>query len=400
MPAITANSFRKLKPQAKLYKVRGENLEYAVHPSGRIAVTWVNRVNGRERRVKLYSSKQQPTKDQLTEINSLYQEELRALADGIDLDAKRKHEEGKLKFEAATANIKEEFGRLPEKFLLRGAARAYFEMFEREKKTSSTEAIYLRYIVRGYRKGRGVGEMIPSDIKRHHLQAILEDIKKDGKYRTANHVKKCLSRFWLWMSNHGYEGAPEPYVESREQARDLQAKAPDPRDRYFSEDEIKAILGEGCRRAVRFQAYTALRRGEVVTVKWSDVDDQGFAEIMVKGGRKHIHYLTPQALACAERDEGFFFRGIPESSHVNANSLSERALMRFREVGVENATGHDWRSTFFSWGEREGIRERILHVCLSHRKKGLTGIYGLHEYMDEKKEALQAWADYLDGLCK
>lgn len=393
MPVITANSFRKLKPDSKLYKVRGENLEYAVHPSGRVALTFVNRIDGKERRVKLYSSKLQPTKEQLKAINDAYQREARALVDGIDLDARKREAEQKAKIAAELADF--DFGRLPDEYLLIGAAREYFIEFDREKVTGSTEKIYLRYIVKGYGKGKGkgVGLLQPEQVKRHHLQAILDDIKKAGKYRTANHVKKCMSRFWLWMSRRGF-------VESREPARDLDAKAPKPRDRLFTEEEMRDILCTDCHPAIWFQAYTALRRGEIVKARWEDVDDEGYITIVVKGGKKHIHYLTPQSQACSQTTSGYLFTGRHSSGPMLGNSLSEILRERFIDVGVKDATGHDWRSAFYSWGEMNGIADRILHACLSHTKQDLTGVYGLHSFRQEKRETLQDWADYLDGLCK
>lgn len=391
MPVITAHSFRKLKPQAKQYKTRDGNLEYLVNPSGRISLTFVSRYRlddgtmSPERRVKLISIKGVPDKAQLEELNQSYNRESRALVDGINLDHAKE-------LEALRSLDWDED--IPERFLIKGAAKAYLEYFELHKKTIASESTYIDRIVNGIDGKHGIGNLKPQDVKRHHLQRILDAIKKEGKQRMANHVKKCASRFFLWMTQRDYG------LESREQARDLDAKSPPPRDRIITEPEMRLLLSEGVHPATRFLAYTALRRGEVVKCCWEDIDDDGFINVRVKGGKLFRQYLTQQALDCSQTTEGFLFTGRWGSGPMLGNSLSEVNRLHSRAVGVEDMTGHDWRSAFFSWGEREGIADRILHACLSHAKTDLTGVYGLYKFLPEKKETLQGWADYLDSVCQ
>ena len=41
----------------------------------------------------------------------------------------------------------------------------------------------------------------------------------------------------------------------------------------------------------------------------------------------------------------------------------------------------------------------IAERCLNHKLNGVEGIYDRHDFFDERKEALQKWADLLD-LCE
>jgi len=393
LPTVTTHFFRKLKPSEKRYKQRTDNLETRVEPNGRIVLTVVHKQDGKDIRHQIHSAKGIPSKERIAEINTAYLERVRLIEDGVDLERLgREQEEDRLQ-DIYHPDADLDFGTPRVQETLVHAARHYWIQFNREKASGTTESHYLKLILEGYDGKSGVGDMIPRAIKRHHLQRVLDGIKEAGKHRTANHVKKCMSRFWLWMSRRGV-------VDSREPARDLDAKAPKPRDRLFTPDEMQEILCGDAHPLVWFTAYTALRRAEIVKLQWEDMDEDGFITVIVKGGKKHIHYLTPQARGCSQTTEGYLFTGRHSSGPMLGNSLSEIMRNRYRDVGVQDATGHDWRSAFYCWGEQAGIADRILHACLSHSKQDLTGVYGLHSFKQEKRETLQSWADYLDGLCR
>jgi hypothetical protein len=37
-------------------------------------------------------------------------------------------------------------------------------------------------------------------------------------------------------------------------------------------------------------------------------------------------------------------------------------------------------------------------MCLNHKLPGIEGIYDVHTYFDERKQALTQWADYLIAI--
>jgi len=65
-------------------------------------------------------------------------------------------------------------------------------------------------------------------------------------------------------------------------------------------------------------------------------------------------------------------------------------------------TFHDLRRTFESLGiDQCKIPWTTTDVCLHHvgeHKKGVKRTYNHADYIDEKRDAMQKWADYIDGL--
>lgn len=40
----------------------------------------------------------------------------------------------------------------------------------------------------------------------------------------------------------------------------------------------------------------------------------------------------------------------------------------------------------------------VAETVLAHRQKGVAGVYDVHEYADEKREALELWATHVASI--
>lgn len=56
------------------------------------------------------------------------------------------------------------------------------------------------------------------------------------------------------------------------------------------------------------------------------------------------------------------------------------------------------RRTWRTGLARLGIKVDIAKRVLNHARERMEAIYDVHEYIDEKREALEKWASYLEGL--
>jgi hypothetical protein len=60
--------------------------------------------------------------------------------------------------------------------------------------------------------------------------------------------------------------------------------------------------------------------------------------------------------------------------------------------------GHDLRRTAASHMTSIGIPRLVVSKILNHVESGITAVYDRHSYDQEKREALQRWADRLDEI--
>ena len=62
---------------------------------------------------------------------------------------------------------------------------------------------------------------------------------------------------------------------------------------------------------------------------------------------------------------------------------------------------HDVRRTAASGMQRLGTPVEVIEQVLNHRSgtfRGIVGVYQRHDYIDERRIALQRWADFIEQL--
>jgi integrase len=172
---------------------------------------------------------------------------------------------------------------------------------------------------------------------------------------------------------------------------------------------------------------TGMRGGEVCSLQTAYINDlEGPAPIIVipgdrlengrrvkgamKAGREHRVPLSQQCVSLVRRalelceGDAFLFpaRAFTEMSkfpHVDRHSLS-RAMKRLCDkLGIDDAHAHDFRRTIASWLGDLGERPDVISRILAHTPQDITARVYNHSRLDPLvREALQRWADHVDGL--
>jgi integrase len=122
-----------------------------------------------------------------------------------------------------------------------------------------------------------------------------------------------------------------------------------------------------------------------------------------KNKQGHIIPLSTQAKSIVdhllEQDGEYLIKtGLIGDKAINGFSKIKRQIDRLS--GVEDWRIHDIRRTASTNLTKLGIDRFIVQKILNHSEKGATKIYDRYSYMDEKREALQKWADRLDEIVK
>jgi integrase len=122
-----------------------------------------------------------------------------------------------------------------------------------------------------------------------------------------------------------------------------------------------------------------------------------------KNKQGHIIPLSTQAKSIVDHlleQEGEYLikTGLIGDKAINGFSKIKRQIDRLS--GVEDWRIHDIRRTASTNLTKLGIDRFIVQKILNHSEKGATKIYDRYSYMDEKREALQKWADRLDEIVK
>lgn len=261
------------------------------------------------------------------------------------------------------------------------------------------------------------GERDIHDIAKRDVIDLLDGIADSGRVVTANRVRAYLNKFLSWCVERDIiDQSPAMGVKpvAKEKSR----------DRVLSDDEIR-WLWQACDREGqpwghlgKMLLLTGQRLGEVVNMTDREVsgDLWHLSADRTKNGRAHDVPLSEAArdvLGAVERvkgDAGYVFTTTGESAlqgyHKGRNHIAKRmAEIAGDETGepveIPHWTFHDLRRTAATGMARLGIPVRVTEAVLNHvsgTAGGIVSVYQRHDYADEKRAALDAWARFVCDL--
>ena len=191
------------------------------------------------------------------------------------------------------------------------------------------------------------------------------------------------------------------------------------RKRVLSEIELTAFvtrLKEACRSKQKQHVLTLLlltlqRRSELGLAEWKEFDFDAktwrIPDEHAKNRRGHIVPLTDwaieelQALKGIAGSSKFVLPSSRRDKPANPKLITRsvaRSLARFQKIGIGAFKPHDLRRTGRTELARLGVSKHIAERVLNHSKDVIEGTYDLYEYLDEKRVALNAWAQRLAKL--
>jgi integrase len=183
-----------------------------------------------------------------------------------------------------------------------------------------------------------------------------------------------------------------------------------PRERLLNDDEIGAIWNAACAMPepygpfIRLLMLSLMRREEVAAMKWSEISPDLTAWACpgsrMKKGAAHIVALSDaarEALGAITRIDGqdLVF------STTGKTPISGFSKVKARLDKASKVTGwvlHDFRRAGVSHLARLGHSAVLADALLAHKGQALSDVarvYQVHDFADERKAALQAWAAHV-----
>ena len=160
--------------------------------------------------------------------------------------------------------------------------------------------------------------------------------------------------------------------------------------------------------ALRLAPLVFVRPGELRQAEWAaiDLDAAEWRYQASKTGQDHIVPLSRQAVAILREIHPLTGTGryVFPSARTASRPMSEAAVnAALRRMGIdtkEELTGHGFRAMARTiLDEVLGFRPDIIELQLAHAVRDPLGrAYNRTKHLPERKEMMQAWADYLDGL--
>lgn len=188
----------------------------------------------------------------------------------------------------------------------------------------------------------------------------------------------------------------------------------------LTEDELRILLpqlhtiGKVNELAVKILLATCARIGELARAEWEHVDlkrgEWYIPDVNSKTGRGFTVPLPVQVAAWFEELQPLALGSrfvLParqvrrRENHGGEVHFEQRALnamlhkLAARLKDVRRFTPHDLRSTARSHLAELGVNIIVAERCLNHSLGGLIAVYDQHDYMTERRIALERWTAFL-----
>lgn len=297
-----------------------------------------------------------------------------------------------------------------------GTVRALFENYKAAKadklrSIAEVERVFNVYVL------PEIGDRLADSVTRGDITRLVDAVATGGRKPRpvmARQVAAQLSSFYTWAM---------PRLDRLEvnPCRDAgKPSAPKPRDRVLTNDELKTLWtlldGEPAPfgPAIKLLILTGQRRDEVFQADWSEFDLEGALWTVprdrAKNDRTHLVPLSDAALRLLKTipeakgsDKLFPARGNPETGPSGFSKTHARIVKAMIEATgpAERWTLHDLRRTMATGLQRLGIRLEVTEAVLNHiggSRGGLVGVYQRHDFKEEKRHALDAWAAEVERI--
>jgi len=247
-----------------------------------------------------------------------------------------------------------------------------------------------------------------ADIGRRDVLDVIDGIVDRGAVITARRVQAHLHRLFAWAVGRGIvavnplSNLPKPGSEA-------------PRERALTDAELMAVwqgadeLGWPFGPAFRLLILTGARRAEIGELRWSEIAKiDGRGEIKLSGdrtknGRPHIIPLSTLAAGVVENlprvgDSEFVFT-VDGKKPISGWTRAKAKLDKL--AAIEPWRTHDLRRTTATGLQKLKVPLTVTEAVLGHTtgsRAGIVGVYQVHNYADEKRSALEAWARHIETL--
>ena len=237
-----------------------------------------------------------------------------------------------------------------------------------------------------------------ADITRSDIKDLLR-VKARLAPISANRLKSLVSKIFTWaLKEEIIEASPALSLDPPGGVEiDRQ------RERNLTPEEIRTVWGAFAHMGYPFGPLfkmllvTGQRRGEVATMKWSQITPEGWRLPSESAKTKSGHLVPLSSLASEILEQ------VPQIGEYLFRSRNDKPLQGWSNAKdridgfapIADWHVHDLRRTFATQLRRLGIDRLIVSKILNHAEGGVTKLYDRYTADPEKTAAMERWANRL-----
>jgi integrase len=244
------------------------------------------------------------------------------------------------------------------------------------------------------------------EISKRDVVELVSTIEQRGAPGSANKTLKSIKTFLRWcvgravLDRSPAEGVPLPAKEVA-------------RDRILDDTELAKVIlaarkiGGPYGGIVELLALTGQRREEVAGLHRDEFDLAQriwtIPRARTKNAKAHIVHLSKQALAVLERADHCGPLVLSPLGTKTFQNFTHAKRLLDQLSGVTGWRLHDLRRTCVSGMARLGVAPHVADKILNHQSgtiSGVAAVYQRHEFLEERRAALDLWGAHVGELLK
>lgn len=260
-----------------------------------------------------------------------------------------------------------------------------------------------------------IGSKPLAEVTAKEIKAILDRVRSRGVIETARRVRTIMGQVYTYAiatdrANYDISAGFKGYLPPTSKTRKHMASVTDPKELaplLRAMDGYQGGLVAQC--ALKLLPMLFVRPGELRHMEWTEIDlEAGEWHIPAEKMKMRLAHLVPlsrQAVAILEEIKPLTGHGkfVFPSTRSFFRCMSDNTInASFRRMGFDGETivGHGFRATARTiLDEVLGFRPDIIEHQLAHAVRDPNGrAYNRTAFLDQRREMMQVWADYLDGL--
>ena len=392
---------RTAKPKAKLYKLRdGGALSLDIMPSGTKTWRYAYRIHGKQ---KTFTIGQYPDTS-LSEARTSRDKARKLVSAGIDPSQQKQ---------------------IIKRQIAEDSFQGIAETWLAQMKPDWSETHYTRLVSYLSRDAFPIiGSRNIAEIEAPEIIPIITQVANRGAVDSAKRIKGMIQQVFDYALVHG--------KCSRNPAKDINLTMLLPKTikRHFSAITDPVKLGELLfaidayqgsvivRQALKIIPMVMVRPSELSSAEWVEIDLDTQTWTIPAKRRKlpkhrkdanrpqdaHIVPLCEQVITELKLIHQYTGKGkyVFPSARGNSRPMSNNALRTaLRNMGFDNETitPHGFRGVASTFLNEQGFRTKVIEAQLSHKlKSDVEASYNHAQYLDERRDMLKQWGNYLEAL--
>jgi Integrase len=253
------------------------------------------------------------------------------------------------------------------------------------------------------------------EVTAKEIKGILDRVRSRGVIETARRVRTILGQIYTYAiatdrANYDISAGFKGYLPPTSKTRKHMASVTDPKELAPLLRAMDAYQGGlVAQSTLKLLPMLFVRPGELRHMEWAEIDleagEWSIPASKMKMGLPHLVPLSRQALAILEELKPLTGHGkyVFPSTRSFSRCMSDNTInAAFRRMGFDSDTivGHGFRATARTiLDEVLNFRPDLIEHQLAHAVRDPNGrAYNRTAFLPQRKEMMQVWSDYLEGL--